>query len=127
MKTTINNKYPNPWVLLVLFWLIVLLCVTAHCNAQKQTAYYDTCYCHVEYIKKYVQQPSTSGKTIKIYAVYNSPDIHELIPVSKTTFEYIKLCDSNGIKPSLGIKLRNGQIHSIIRYRKTYGNRKNKT
>ena len=62
-----------------------------------------------------------TGKT-KFYAIYNDTknDISELIPVSQTVMSYIKMCEENKIKPSLGIKLRNGQISSIIRYKNRY-------
>lgn len=115
----------NPWVLNMIFWIILMLlvwCTTTKCSAQSQQAHYDTCYCKVECIQKFIAQPTSSGKSTRIYAVYidRQNDISELIPVSKTVHEYITLCRNNGIRPQLGIKLKNGQIAGIIKYRKRY-------
>lgn len=102
--------------------IILAWCTTYKCGAQRQTAVYDTVYCDNNCIKKFVKQATTSGKSVKIYAVYvdNRHDISDLIPVNKTTFEYIQICRTNGIQPQLGIKFRNGQINSIVRFKRRY-------
>ena len=81
--------------------------------------------CNITCIDKFVEGKTSTGKT-RYYAVYNDTknDISELIPVSQTVMSYIRLCESNKIKPSLGIKLRNGQINSLIKYKATYIRRK---
>lgn len=129
MEWTINPEEMkvkfNPWAACFTFWVLVIMLVwcTTTCSAQtQQKAYYDTCYCKIDCIKKFVSKPSANSKTERIYAVYidEHNDISELIPVSKTVFNYIQLCRSNGIQPNLGIKLRNGQISSIIKYQRRY-------
>ena len=102
--------------------LIIVLCLcTSKCNAQRQTAHVDTIACHSECINKFTTTTTAKG-TVKVYAVYNCKHngISDLIPVSQTVWEYITLCKQNGIKPSLGIRLRNGQISSIIKYKPKY-------
>lgn len=110
---------PGVWVGLAL--IIVLCLCTSKCNAQRQTAHVDTIACHSECINKFTTTTTAKG-TVKVYAVYNCKHngISDLIPVSKTVWEYITLCRQNGIKPNLGIRLRNGQISSIIKYKPKY-------
>lgn len=114
-----NNLDPGHWF--GLFLLVLLLVCVTKCHAQTKTAIIDTMACDVTCIDKYVSETSSTGKT-KYYAVYNDykKDISELIPVSQSVMTYIKLCDTNKITPSLGIRLRNGQISSLIRYRAKY-------
>lgn len=115
-----NIKMPNPWGMLFIFWVLVFMFVMTQCHAQKQVHHYDTVYCHVEAIKKVIEQPSSSGKSTRLFVVYNTPDIHELIPISRSTYDYMRLCEANGVKPSLGIKIKDGQIATIIKYRRKY-------
>lgn len=112
-----NDNYTHLW--LVVVFVLMLLGLTLRCQAQNiQKAQVDTVYCNVDCIEKYVSTTTQSGRT-KTYAVYNdrNHNISELIPVSKTVLDYISLCDANGIMPTLGIRIRNGQISSIVRYK----------
>ena len=75
--------------------------------------------CKVECIKQIVQQPSSNGKTVKYMAVYvdKLAGFSEIIPVSKSVVDYINVCKQFSVKPTLGIRLRNGVITSIVRYK----------
>lgn len=92
-----------------------------HCHAQR-TAQYDTIQCHYEHINKFIEKPSNSGKSTRIYAVYTDSKnaILDFIPVSKSVYEYIQMCKEYNMTPSLAIRLKNGVIHSIIRYKPKY-------
>lgn len=39
----------------------------------------------------------------------------------KKVYEYIVECKENGVVPAVAIRVRNGQITSLIKYRKKYG------
>ena len=75
--------------------------------------------CKVECIKQIVQQPSDNGKAVKYLAAYidKSAEFSEVIPISKSVVDYINTCKQFSIEPTLGIRLRNGVITSIIRYK----------
>ena len=111
-----ENHSPGPIIAIVV--IIILLLMTSKCNAQ-QNAVIDTMVCKVECIKQIVQQPSSNGKTVKYLAVYvdKSAKFSEVIPISKSVVDYISTCKQFSIEPTLGIKLRNGVISSIIRYK----------
>ena len=47
-------------------------------------------------------------------------NIQDLIPVSQSVMEYIILCTKNGIEPTLGIRIRNGQISSLVKYKNKF-------
>ena len=109
-------------VLGMIIALIIMLLAISKCNAQStQKAQIDTMSCNITCIDKYVEEKTSNGK-VRYYAVYNDTknDISELIPVSQSVMSYIKLCSENSIKPSLGIKLKNGQIQSLIKYKAKY-------
>lgn len=117
-----NNCFWARMTLVVaLIVMFIALCVTK-CNAQSYTqktkAQYDTVYCNTKYIVKYTSTTTSTGKP-RYFAVYKDAanKINELIPVSQTVYDYIETCKANGIEPSLGIKLRNGQISSLIRFK----------
>lgn len=105
----------------VIFMLFILASTyPAAVNAQtKQPAIVDTIECHYACIKRMVEKPTANGKT-KTYAVYDCKHLHiqDIIPVSKTTMDYIALCRENDIVPSLGIRVRNSQITSIVKIKK---------
>lgn len=103
----------------------ILLFAIDKCAAQSRTAQIDTMSCNVSCIDRFVEEKTSKG-TIKYYAIYNDikNDISELIPVSQNVMSYIKLCNANNIRPSLGIKLKNGQISSLIKYKSKYIRRK---
>nr|DAM86537.1 MAG TPA: IS66 C-terminal element [Caudoviricetes sp.] len=117
-----NNCFWAKITLVVaLIVMFIGLCVTK-CNAQsysqKPKAQYDTVYCNAKYIVKYTSTTTSTGK-LRYFAVYKDTanKINELIPVSQTVYDYIQTCKANGIEPSLGIKLKNGQISSLIRFK----------
>lgn len=111
------DNHGTGWVIAIVI-ITMLLFVTAKCHAQ-QKAVIDTMVCKVECIKQIVQQPSSNGKTVKYLAVYvdKSAKFSEVIPISKSVVDYINTCKRFSIEPTLGIKLRNGVISSIIRYK----------
>lgn len=111
-----ENHSPGPIIAIVV--IIILLLMTSKCHAQ-QNAVIDTMACKVECIKQIVQQPSSNGKTVKYMAAYidKSAGFSEIIPISKSVVDYINTCKRFSIEPTLGIKLRNGVILSIIRYK----------
>ena len=108
----------GPSTLIALVVIIILLLLTSKCHAQ-QKADIDTMVCKVECIKQIVQQPSSNGKTVKYMAVYvdKSAGFSEIIPVSKSIVDYINMCKQFSVEPTLGIRLRNGVITSIVRYK----------
>ena len=106
----------------IIILILLLFGVFISSNAQtKQTTTIDTVVCKVSCIQKIVEISNTNGK-VKTFAVYIDKDnnIDELIPVSSSVLDYVKLCNQNSITPTLGIRLRNGQISSIIRYRQKF-------
>lgn len=104
--------------LIALVIVIILLLLTSKCHAQ-QKAVIDTMACKVECIKQIVQKPSSNGKTVKYMAVYidKSAGFSEIIPISKSVVDYISTCKQFSLEPTLGIRLRNGVITSIVRYK----------
>lgn len=119
MATNICEKPDNHnsgWIIAIII-IMVLLISTAKCHAADPVKV-DTMLCKTECIQKIIQQTSPKG-TIRYYAVYNDPSIKfsEIIPISKSVMEYIHLCKQYSIKPTLGIKLRNGVVSGIIRYK----------
>lgn len=109
----------DPKWLIIAFIMMIMLLFTKNVFGQtKTTVKPDTVLCKTECIVKYVQTETKSGKT-KVYAVYKDEknNIAELIPISQSVLDYVKLCDQNNLKPTLGIKVKNGQIVSLIRYK----------
>ena len=108
----------GPSTLIALVVIILLLLLTSKCHAQQKAAI-DTMVCKVECIKQIVQQPSSNGKTVKYMAVYVDKLVgcSEIIPVSKSVVDYINVCKQFSVEPTLGIRLRNGVITSIVRYK----------
>lgn len=119
MVTNLREKPDNNnsgWGIAIIV-IIMLLVLTAKCHAADPVKV-DTMLCKTECIQKIIQQTSPKG-TIRYYAVYSDPSIRfsEIIPISKSVMEYIQLCKQYSIKPTLGIKLRNGVVSGIIRYK----------
>ena len=110
-----DKHSPGPLVALIV--IIILLLMTSKCHAQQ--AAIDTMVCKAECIKQIVQQPSSNGKTVKYMAVYidKSAGFSEIIPISKSVVDYISTCKQFSLEPTLGIRLRNGVITSIVRYK----------
>lgn len=111
-----DKRNSGPLIALVI--IIMLLLMTSKCHAQ-QKAVVDTMMCKVECIKQIVQKPSSNGKTVKYMAVYidKSAGFSEIIPISKSVVDYIGTCKQFSLEPTLGIRLRNGVITSIVRYK----------
>ena len=107
---------PDPLIAIIV--IMILLFMTSKCHAQ-QKATIDTMTCKVECIKQIVQKPSANGKTVKYLAVYvdKSAGFSEIIPISKSVVDYIDTCKQFSLEPTLGIRLRNGVITSIVRYK----------
>jgi hypothetical protein len=103
------------------FWLgLIAVCVclllgTVRCSAQTQAAVYDTIRCDVGCIQKYVSK--STAKTTKIYAVYvdKQNDVMDLIYVPKSVYDYILVCKEYDLRPKLGVRLKNGNIYSIVK------------
>ena len=119
METNLCEKPDNHnsgWIIAIII-IMMLLISTAKCHAADPVKI-DTMLCKTECIQKIIQQTSPKG-TIRYYAVYNDPSIKfsEIIPISKSVMEYMQLCKQYSIKPTLGIKLRNGVVSGIIRYK----------
>ena len=106
------------WLIIAFITMLLLLFAKNVFGQTKTTVKPDTVLCKNECIVKYVQTETKSGKT-KVYAVYKDEKngIEELIPISQTVLDYVKLCGQNNLKPTLGIKVKNGQIVSLIRYK----------
>lgn len=111
-----DKRNSGPLIALVI--IMILLLMTSKCHAQ-QKAVIDTMACKVECIKQIVQKPSSNGKTVKYMAVYidKSAGFSEIIPISKSVVDYISTCKQFSLEPTLGIRLRNGVITSIVRYK----------
>ena len=107
---------PDPLIAIIV--IMILLFMTSKCRAQQKAAI-DTMTCKVECIKQIVQKPSANGKTVKYMAVYvdKSAGFSEIIPISKSVVDYINVCKQFSLEPTLGIRLRNGVITSIVRYK----------
>ena len=107
---------PDPLIAIIV--IMILLFMTSKCHAQKKAAI-DTMICKVECIKQIVQKPSANGKTVKYLAVYvdKSAGFSEIIPISKSIVDYISTCKQFSLEPTLGIRLRNGVITSIVRHK----------
>jgi hypothetical protein len=115
-----NNNGDKVWAAVFILTLLLLMC-TMRCSAQKTQAKVDTVYCNPAYVVKYVQIEGSTGK-MRTYAVYKDVknNIQDLIPVSQSVMEYIKLCKQNGIESTLGIRIRNGQISSLVKYKNKF-------
>lgn len=122
---TVENQEGPRYILGTIIALMILLFAVSKCNAQALKPQVDTISCNVNCIDKYIEEKTSTGK-MRYYAVYNDTksDMSELIPVSQTVMSYIKLCSENNIRPSLGIKLKNGQISSLVRYKQRYVRRR---
>lgn len=109
---------PGHKIGLLILLFIFMLFVTRACA---QTVQYDTAIVKYQNIERIVSQTTDKG-AVRYYAVYNDKqeNISELIPVSKTVLSYINACKQNQIEPSLAIRLKNGIIVGLIRYKTKY-------
>lgn len=119
-----TEKTVSLMILVIIGLFILSFLLPNKCVAQTK-AVYDTIPCRPECMVKLVSTTSDKGKT-KFQVVYKDQNagIEELISISQSVIDYIGTCTKNGLKPTLGIKLRNGNITSIIRIRKRYAVRK---
>ena len=126
MKDQDNHDRLDPGhkIGLIILLFIFMLFVTRACA---QTAQYDTAAIKYQNIERIVSQTTDKGTT-RYYAVYNDKqeNISELIPVSKTVLMYIDVCKQNHIEPSLAIRLKNGIIVGLIRYKTKYVVKRNR-
>lgn len=111
-----DDRWPG-WVIAIIA-IAIMLIISAKCRAADPVRV-DTMICKVSCIKKIVEQPTSNGKSTKFYAVYNDAKagFSEVIPISKSVVDYINMCKQYSVEPTLGIRLRNGVISSIIRYK----------
>lgn len=107
------------WIAIMLFLMFFGICM--ECNAQKQQAVLDTVACKAQCIQKFVTNTTKSGN-VSYKAIYVDKElgVQEIIPVSKSVYSYIQECKEYGFEPILGIKLRNGEVSSIIRIKTRY-------
>lgn len=104
-----------------LFILFALILGILSCNAQQKQYALDTMMLKPECIEKIVQSTTVKG-TVKYFVVYKDKQqkIEELIPISQSVLTYVQTCKQYGIVPSLAIRLRNGIITNVIRYKPQY-------
>lgn len=109
---------PIIWIIIA---VILMILGAATCCAQKQQADIDTVICKVQCIQKYIPHTTKSGNvSYKVIYIDKEAGVQEIIPVSKSVYQYIQECKEYGFEPQLGIKLRNGEISSIIRLKTKY-------
>jgi len=115
-KTNNEGIQPGFWIGLAL--VVLLFLGVRKCHAK---SVYDTIPCRTECIQKFIEQPTKGGKQ-KIFAVYvdEKHNVLDIISVSTSVYDYIQLCKQNRVEPSLGIKLKDGQIYSIIKFKRRY-------
>lgn len=118
--TRIDNDRLDPGHKFGFILILVALSLIA-IRSCAQTAQYDTVVIKYHNIERIVSQTSEKG-AVRYYAVYNDKqeNISELIPVSKTVLSYINACKQNNIKPALAVRLKNGIIVGLIRYKTKY-------
>lgn len=116
-----NYQKIDPILWIVLCLVFILLGIVTDCNAQKQQAILDTVACKAQCIQKFVTNTTKSGN-VSYKAIYVDKElgVEEIIPVSKSVYTYIKECEEYGFTPQLGIKLRNGEISSVVRLKTKY-------
>lgn len=97
--------------------LLTIVMSSLECTAQstKNPAIYDTIPCTMDCVKKIVEVPNASGTNTRLYAAFESSQFSDLIPISKTVYNYIMTCNQNGLTPKIGIKLKNGEVSSIVK------------
>ena len=120
MNAEINSNNSDKWwiaAIIVTALLFLFSAFWAPARAQKL----DTIPIDPTCIGKVIQKQTP--KSVRYYAVYNDGEISDIISISKTVVEYWQTCKQNGISPALGIKFKDGQIQSIIKYRKRYETR----
>ena len=118
----LEPKEERLYLMVFVALVIVLLALgISQCKAQtnKPKAQIDTVMCHIECIDNIIV---TSTEPLKVYAIYRDEQygISDLIPISKSVYLYIEQCQKYHIEPSLGIRLKDGQITGIVKYKQHY-------
>lgn len=114
-KEEINS---DKWWVAAIITVILLFMLNAFtARAQKL----DTLRANPQCITKVIEKQTP--KSVRYYAVYNEGNIQDIIPIGKSVLEYMQICKENGIKPSLGLKLKDGRITSIIKLQRRYETR----
>lgn len=113
---------PGFWVGIIL--ILALLFLPLCCEKMK-AAKYDTIPAKPQCIEKIIVQPNPKTNKSRYVMLYRDEqnDITDIIPVSESVVKYVELCKQNNIPPQLGIKLKDGQIYSIIKYKTRYRRR----
>lgn len=119
MSTSYQNDNNDKWWVAAIIVVIALFMLNAFsARAQKL----DTLRINPSCITKVIEKKTP--KSTRYYAVYNDGEkIQDIIPIGKTVLEYVQVCRENQIKPSLGIKLKDGRITSIVKLQRRYETR----
>lgn len=117
-----NNSPFKDWQFWAMWTIIMMVLLTggiSKCHA-KDNDRVDTILCKHECIVKIIEK--TTPKSVRYIVLYRDKAIglDELIDMSKSVKEYIEECWTYNVKPQLGIKLKNGEIQSIVRIRKKW-------
>ena len=99
---------------------IILLLLFLFNAFRSQAAEKDTIQIPAYTVERIVKRPTTSGKSVKFYVVYNCGESKDLINVNRTTVEYIQMCKQLGIQPSLGLVIKNERAVSIVKINRRY-------
>lgn len=117
--TEINSTQNNDdrWWIAALITVLLLWFLNAFWNPTRAQKL-DTIRIDVNNIEKIIEK--STPKSVRYYAVYKDANVSDIVPIGKTVIEYIQLYKQNGIKPSIGLKLKDGRIVSIIKIPKKY-------
>lgn len=106
-------KNPGFWIGVLLIFL--LLAGMNKCSAQtRQVHVYDTIPADIRCVKDFIVKNTASGKE-RVFALYKDSSIQEIIPISESAYDYIKVCKKYDVTARIGIRLRDGKIQSLIR------------
>lgn len=119
------------------FWLILLLiavCVLPLCkcdaqdelpfrakaqtaikSTQQTEAKMDTIALDYSQIQNIFQKASSTGKSVKYYVVYTYKGEQDITTTGKSVLDYIEICKEAKISPRLALKVKDGQVVSIIK------------
>lgn len=109
------------------FWLgiimvLILLFLPLYCKAST----YDTIPARPQCIEKVIAEPTQKGDRYRYFVVYRDEqnDLIDLIPITESVVVYLEKCKQNKITPQIGIKLKDGYVYSIIKYKRMYRRKK---
>ena len=66
-------------------------------------------------VKNIFTKVSSSGKTVKYYVIYSLQGEENITTTGKSVIDYIDICNEAGISPRLALKVKNGNIISIVK------------